>query len=81
MFNKTTFQVFFNLPEILSKQHLFWIVSWKHIEKTRKAFIFLKQRNRDSLNRGFSLTSFKYLAHSDHMEIRLDLSNMSKAVP
>ena len=52
MFNKTTFQVFFNLPEILSKQHLFWIVSWKHTEKTRKAFIFLKQRNRDSLNRG-----------------------------
>ena len=43
-----------------------WTVLWKHTEKTRKAFILLKQptkeeiwRSKDSLNLGLSYSSFQ----------------------
>ena len=58
---KPRFKSFPICPTILSKHHLLWTVFWKHIEKTRKTFIFLKQptkeetwRFKDSLNRGLS---------------------------
>ena len=61
MFNKTMFCVIFNLPKLLSQHYLLWTFLWKHIEKTRKALIFLKQptkeeiwRFKDLLNRSSS---------------------------
>ena len=41
-------------PTILSKHHLLWTVLWKHLEKTGKAFIFLKQPTKEEI------WSFKY---------------------
>ena len=41
-------------PTILSKHHLLWTVLWKHLEKTGKAFIFLKQPTKEEIWR------FKY---------------------
>ena len=34
-------------PTILSKHHLLYTVLWKHIEKTWKALIFLKQPTKE----------------------------------
>ena len=36
-------------PTILSKRHLLWTVLWKHKEKTRKTFIFLKQPTKEEM--------------------------------
>ena len=55
VFNKTAFLSFSVCPTILSKHHLLWTVLWKHIEKTRKAFMFLKQPTSNRLNRFFLL--------------------------
>ena len=61
MFNKTVFCVIFNLPKTFISTSFILNIFWKHIEKTRKALIFLKQptkeemwRFKDLLNRSSS---------------------------
>ena len=70
VFNKTAFLSFSVCPTILSKHHLLWTVLWKHIEKTRKAFMFLKQPTSNRPNR-FFYYKFAIRAFPDRFTVTL----------